>query len=176
LSVEIAAMGLRQRIRPLWDWVDSKVLPWVQMVPPLLTRVAMGWVFFESGRGKFNNLEGVTQYFTSLGIPAPGLQAPMVATVELVCGLLLIVGLGTRFAASLLASTMVVAILTEFHAYLTPEKSWSDLFGLAEFCYLLLFTWLIANGGGLLSLDRLVLRWVRCDAVCHDKAAASPAA
>lgn len=140
----------------------TRVTPWIQHVVALVTRVSLGWVFFESGRGKFGNLDGVTAYFTDLGIPFPALQAPFVATVEAVCGLLLIVGLGTRFAALMLAGTMAVALLTEFRGYLWgTEHGWSDLFGLAEFVYLVCFGWLIAQGGGLASLDRLALGWLR---------------
>lgn len=138
-----------------------RVTPWIQHVVALGTRVALGWVFFESGRGKFGNLDGVAGYFTDLGIPFPALQAPFVATVEAVCGLLLILGLGTRFAALMLAGTMAVALVTEFKGYWGSEHAWSDLFGLAEFVYLLCFGWLMAQGGGLGSCDRLVLAWLR---------------
>lgn len=169
-------MNLRLRIRSLWDWVDVKIVPWMQVMPPLLTRVAMGWLFFVSGRGHFQHMEGFISYFTSLGIPLPEIQAYFVAGVELVGGILLIIGLATRISASFLAGSMVVAILTAYHSYLTPEKSWDELFGLGEFCYLLLFTWLIAYGGGLLSLDRLVLRWLRCDAACRTKKLPPPTA
>ncbi|MBA3540929.1 MAG: formate dehydrogenase accessory sulfurtransferase FdhD, partial [Deltaproteobacteria bacterium] len=44
--------------------------------------------FATTGWGKLGNLEAVTRYFDSLGIPAANVQAPMVAALELVRGLL----------------------------------------------------------------------------------------
>jgi putative oxidoreductase len=81
-------------------------------IPPLLARLTLGIVFAESGWGKLHNLPRVIAFFTELGIPAPSVQAPFVAGVELVGGLLLIVGLFTPLAAVFLAATMVVAIAT----------------------------------------------------------------
>src|SRR4051794_19503935 len=78
-------------------------------LPPLLTRLALGLIFARSGWGKLHNLERVTKFFSSLGIPAPGANAAFVGTVELVCGALLIAGLFTRFASLLLIPTMIVA-------------------------------------------------------------------
>lgn len=83
----------------------------------VILRVVTGLIFLLSGLGKFgvigaNNLQGVEGYFTSLGIPLPGVSALLVATVETLGGLALILGLGTRIAAVLLAITMVVAIVT----------------------------------------------------------------
>ena len=59
----------------------------------------MGLVFVTTGWGKLQNLDRVIEFFRSLGIPAPEYQAPFVAATELACGLLLVLGLGTRFAA-----------------------------------------------------------------------------
>jgi putative oxidoreductase len=51
-------------------------------------------------------------YDASLGIPAPGILTPFVSGVEFVGGLLLLVGLLTRFAAVPLMIVMVVAIVS----------------------------------------------------------------
>src|SRR4051794_38267134 len=79
-------------------------------VGPTLARLAIGLVFLRSGWGKLHNLDGVTEFFTGLGIPAPGFQAVLVATTELVGGSLVILGLGARLASLPLATTMVVAL------------------------------------------------------------------
>src|SRR5437899_2708478 len=52
----------------------------------LVVRIAVGIEFFGSGLGKLGKLSGLVQYFRSLGIPAPEIQAPLVASTELVCG------------------------------------------------------------------------------------------
>jgi uncharacterized membrane protein YphA (DoxX/SURF4 family) len=56
------------------------------------------------------NLQGVTGFFGDQGIPLPGIMAPLVSAIEVVGGLALIVGFGTRIASILLAIIMVVAI------------------------------------------------------------------
>src|SRR4051812_31127830 len=66
---------------------------------PLLTRVSLGTLFVGTGWGKLHSLDTVTEYFTSLGIPMPPLNALMAAATEFGCGLLLIAGLATRLAA-----------------------------------------------------------------------------
>ncbi|HKA90313.1 MAG TPA: DoxX family protein [Haliangiales bacterium] len=139
------------RIHEIID-VWSKRLAWA---PPTLARVAMGVAFILTGWGKLHGLEQVTSYFTDLGIPLPGLMAPFVATVELVGGILLLVGLGTRVAAVMLATTMVVALIT---AKWKNAESKIELLGELEFAYLTIFVWLAVAGAGPLSLDRLLAR------------------
>lgn len=124
-------------------------------VPPLLARIVLGVVFVQSGWGKLHDLPRVVDYFASLGIPAPQLQAPFVAGVELAGGALLLAGLFTRVASVPLAATMVVAIVTAKRA---DVASASDLFAIVEFLYLLLLGALAASGGGALSLDALLVR------------------
>lgn len=79
----------------------------------LLLRLATGVVFVMHGAQKFftYTLPGTTQAFTQMGVPVPGISAPLVATVELLCGLLLILGVYSRAAGVLLAVNMLVAIL-----------------------------------------------------------------
>ncbi|MEQ1736738.1 MAG: DoxX family protein, partial [Rhodoglobus sp.] len=79
----------------------------VQWLPPLVLRIVLGVTFTLAGWGKLHNLDKITAYFASLGIPAASIQAPMIATLELVGGLLLIAGLGTRVVSLLLMSTLV---------------------------------------------------------------------
>ena len=124
----------------------------LRFLPPLLARIAVGAVFIQSGWGKLHNLEQVTDFFRSLGIPAPELQAPFVATVELVGGTLLLVGLGARFAAVPLMITMMVATLT---AVWPNVDGVLELLGKVEILYFILFAWIAVAGPGALSLDAL---------------------
>jgi putative oxidoreductase len=78
----------------------------------LFLRLVVGIVFVLHGYPKWGSLGGTAQFFGSLGIPAPGLFAPIVAFVETVGGLALIVGVLTRYAGLLLAIDMIVAFLT----------------------------------------------------------------
>jgi putative oxidoreductase len=78
-----------------------------------IIRVVVGVVFFMHGWQKFftMGMEGVGGFFGSLGVPAAGLMAVVVSLVELLGGLALILGVGTRIAAILLAADMFVAFL-----------------------------------------------------------------
>ena len=142
------------RMRDLVHSVGNRL----QWLPPTVARLTLGWVFFQSGWGKLHNLPRVIDYFASLGIPAPQIQAPFSASMELVCGSLLLLGLATRLASLPLIAIMAVAIAT---AKMPDIHSLSDLFGTEEYLYIALLLWLGAFGGGPISLDRFV--WRRLD-------------
>lgn len=122
---------------------------------PLLARSTVGYAFAESGWGKIHDLDSVAAYFTELGIPAPAFQAAFVSWVELSCGLLVLLGLGTRLAAVPLIATMAVALST---ARASDIGSFSDLIGTIEFCYAVLLAWLALAGAGAASLDHAIAR------------------
>ncbi len=127
----------------------------LHFLPPLLARIVVGAVFASTGWGKLHNLGQVTDFFRDLGIPHPELQAPFVAGTELVCGTLLLLGLGARFAAVPLVCTMLVAIKTA----IWPDASGVlDLFGKVEMLYVVLFVWIAVAGAGPVSLDGLLAR------------------
>ena len=83
------------------------------------------------------------------------LQATLVASTELVCGSLLLLGLVTRLAAAPLIVTMLVAIKTALWPGL---DSAGELFGLSETLYIVLLAWLATAGPGPLSIDALLER------------------
>src|SRR5579872_1930933 len=89
-----------------------RVTDTVDWLPGLISRLTIGGIFIQTGWGKITHLDKVINFFTSLGIPAPRLQAPFVASVELGCGTLVLLGLATRVASLPLIGTMIVAILT----------------------------------------------------------------
>ena len=138
-------------LRPLVLGLASK-FSWL---PSILARVTLGWVFLLSGWGKLHALPDIVEYFRTLGIPAPEIQAPFASGTELVCGALLLAGLATRFAAVPLIVVMTVAILT---ARLGDLTSAAALFGFIEFTYIALLAWIAVAGPGPLSLDALLAR------------------
>jgi putative oxidoreductase len=88
-------------------------------------RLVVGIVFLMHGGQKLFvwGFGGVAAFLGRLGIPAPGLAAPIVTLVEFLGGLALVLGLYTRYAAALLAVDMLVAIVTYHlpHGFFAPK-------------------------------------------------------
>jgi len=142
----------------------------LSFVAPTLTRIAIGIIFIGTGWGKLHNLDKITGFFTELGIPAPGLNAVLASSAELLCGLLILLGLFTRLAAIPLIVVMVVAIVT---AKRSEIGGLSDLLGFVETLYIVLLAWLATAGAGPLSLDRIAIRAV--DSEARRRPSAAPA-
>jgi putative oxidoreductase len=114
----------------------------------LLVRVTVGIIFLFHGLDKFNGgIEGTGAFFDSIGIPAA--MASVVAFVEIIGGLALILGLGTRIIGAVFSAIMVVAIIT--------AKWEAGLLGGYELDLILLVTslLLVLNGSKLLAIDQL---------------------
>jgi putative oxidoreductase len=124
----------------------------------ILVRLLVGWVFFSEGVQKFlfPAALGVGR-FSKIGIPAPHFFAPFVGVVEIVCGLLVIVGLLTRLAAIPLVIDISVAIATTKIPMLAKDGFWATMHeARTDLCMLLGSLFLIAVGSGRLSLDTTV--------------------
>ncbi|MFI6392136.1 DoxX family protein [Nonomuraea sp. NPDC050547] len=79
----------------------------------LIGRVVLGAVFLVHGLQKFTvmGIPGVTGFFESLGVPLPGVAAPLVAILEVGGGVALIVGAALPVVGTLLAVDMLGAIV-----------------------------------------------------------------
>jgi uncharacterized membrane protein YphA (DoxX/SURF4 family) len=139
------------------DWLFDESAP----ASVMLVRLMVGWVFLSEGIQKFlfPAALGVGR-FEKIGIPAPHFFAPFVGVVEILCGLLLMVGLLTRLAAIPLLIDISVAILTTKLAMLSKSGFWGTMHeARTDFCMFLGLLFLIAMGSGALSFDaRLRLR------------------
>ncbi len=128
----------------------------------LLVRVYWGWQFAQSGWGRLHNA-GATDFFASLGIPAPHFTVICVSLLEFVGGILLIGGLATRFVGLLLACDMIVAYITA-----SPEALRAIISDPGKFYgadpYTFLFASLMALifGAGRFSVDYLIRRKTGC--------------
>jgi putative oxidoreductase len=79
----------------------------------ILVRLVVGAVFLSEGLQKFLFSEALgVGRFARIGLPAPGVLAPTVGTVEVVCGALVLVGLFTRVASVPLIVVMLGALVT----------------------------------------------------------------
>jgi len=119
----------------------------------LVLRVIVGLVFAVHGAQKLLlfGINGTAGFLGSLGIPLPEVAAIVVILVELVGGLALLIGLGTRYVAALLAVNMAVALLTVH----LPNGFFVDGGGFEFVLVLLAATIFFAlHGGGSLAVDR----------------------
>jgi putative oxidoreductase len=116
----------------------------------LVLRVVWGWGFFQAGKGKLGNLDGATEFFASLNIPAPRVNALAAASTECLGGLLLLVGLGSRFAALALTFTMLVAYAT---AHRDSLGDLDQIVVQAPFPFLVASLVVLAFGPGAVSVD-----------------------
>ncbi|MFP6684116.1 MAG: DoxX family protein [Polyangiaceae bacterium] len=139
----------------LVDKVYSRLTD-LQCIGPLLARICVGYMFAKSGYNLISKLDAHANYFRSLGVPAPEIMAPIVVTLELVGGTLLILGIGTRIMSATLAGVMAVALLTEH--FDKVKSGLSVLFYHSDFLLILLLLWLVLAGPGKLSVDHVLRR------------------
>ncbi len=125
----------------------------------LAIRLYWGGSFFWGGWAKLTHIEPVVEFFTSLGIPFPALNAYLVGGVECIGGLCLLIGFGSRLVAIPLAITMLVALLTVNYAVVA--NAFEDPLLLTQqtpFNYLFAALLVFAFGPGNISLDYLLER------------------
>ena len=146
------------------SWVRtflSELHAW-QWLGILIARLALGLLFFLSGRGKLfvpERREQMRQTLIAAGVPFPEFNVLFVSAVEFVFGLLLILGAVTPLACVMLGGVMIVAIAT---TAIRNIKAMSPLGWLSEFLYLpevlclVILFWLLLSGPGWFSVDHLI--------------------
>lgn len=107
-------------------------------------RLLLAVLFLPAGIGKITGFAGTVGYIASAGLPFPTLGALVAIAVEVLGGLALVFGLGTRWVALILAAFTLVASYF-FHAFWAVPAD-------AVMVTQLLFTKNIAVAGGLLTL------------------------
>ncbi len=146
------------KLRPVLDKFES-LASCLQSPLLLVIRLYWGINFVLSGRGKFLNLQRTVDYFASLQIPAPKLNAILTASTECLGGALLALGLFARPAAVPLIIMLSVAYATSEGEALHALTSDPDKFvTAAPFLFLLAALIVLAFGPGKLSLDALFFR------------------
>ena len=126
----------------------------------LAVRLYWGWQFWQSGWGKLMDIPKVTGYFTSLGVPFPGLNAHFIALLEAGGGILLALGLFSRIIALPLVIDMVVAYVMADREALGAIFSDPDKFyAAAPYTFLFASLPILFFGPGKLSLDTLIVSY-----------------
>jgi putative oxidoreductase len=135
-------------VTSLTEWVLSSRPHGAGAWATTVVRVVTGVLFVTFSLGKFVDHAQESADFDHYGIPAPEVATYLVGALELVGGLLLVIGLVTRPAALLLALNLVGAIATAgrvdggtFHLGVAPAMLVAMLF-------------LVWAGSGRLAIDR----------------------
>lgn len=127
------------------------------IVLPLPLRLVLAGVFLWAGVLKFTDPMGAgIARFEALGFPFPGFFAPLVGGFEVVCALLLAVGLGVRVAVLPLATILLAAM----SIHLVQGTSTAPGGILFEGVLLVMAVVLGWTGGGRASLDHSIWRGV----------------
>ncbi|MDH4062505.1 MAG: DoxX family protein [Aquincola sp.] len=113
-----------------------------QGFPLLIARILLALMFVLSGVSKLTGLEGTAGYIASVGLPAAQVLAAGAGVLEVVAGVLLIVGWQARWAALALAIFTVVATVLFHNFWAMPKEQ--------QFMQQLMFMKNLAVTGGLL--------------------------
>src|SRR5882757_8503865 len=126
----------------------------------ILIRLIVGAVFLSEGIQKFLLPEALgVGRFTKIGIPSPEILAPFVGVCEIVCGVLFILGLLTRYAAVTMIINMLVAIWTTKIPILLNSGFWSMAHeARTDYAMLLGSIFLLVVGAGSWSLDAKIVQ------------------
>jgi putative oxidoreductase len=137
----------------------SALVCYLQSPLLLAVRLYWGWQLVQSGWGKLHHLDKVTDFFTSLNLPAPALTAHFVSGLELVGGILLILGLGSRLIGLVLTINMLEAYWTAdrdalFAVFSDPGK----FYNADPYTFLFASAMVMIFGAGLFSVDALMAK------------------
>jgi putative oxidoreductase len=123
----------------------------------LAVRLYWGWQLMQSGWGKLHNISGVTEFFTSLGLPAPHFTAIAISNLELFGGALLALGLGSRVIALVLTGNMFMAYVTaDREAIMSVFSDPGKFYNADPFTFLIASLLVLIFGAGSFSADRVI--------------------
>lgn len=122
---------------------------------PLFVRIAVGCIFLSEGIQKFLFPESLgAGRFAKIGFPYAEVLGPLIGTIEVICGLSVLLGLWTRLAVVPLFCIMLVAIFSTKIVELPEKGFWEVAHGArTDFSMLLSTLFLFISGPGTISLD-----------------------
>jgi putative oxidoreductase len=145
--------ALFRKVRQWHDRVFA-LISYAQSPFLLFVRVYWGWQLWQSGWGKLHNLDKVTEFFTSLNMPAPAQMAVFIACVELFGGILFALGAFSRLTSLVLTVNLTMAFILAdrealFSIFSDPEKFTAA----APFNFLVASLIVLIFGAGMISVD-----------------------
>ena len=131
----------------------TRLSEYVQSLALLLARLAVAYGFYEPAMMKWGDINAVGEWFGSLGMPFPLLNAYMAATTEIVGVVLLTLGLMTRAISIPLIVVMIVAIVTVHlpNGFSAGENGYE-----IPLYYMLFLMIFLSHGAGKFSIDRVL--------------------
>jgi len=133
----------------------SRLGGYLKSIALLFTRIILAYGFYEPAMMKWKDMNAVSEWFGSMGMPFPTLNAYMAATTEITGVVLLTLGFLTRLISLPMIVIMVVAIVT---------VHWENGFSAGAngfeipLYYMLFLLILVTFGAGKFSLDRLIFK------------------
>ncbi|WP_029293069.1 HvfX family Cu-binding RiPP maturation protein [Chryseobacterium hispalense] len=124
-------------------------------LPLLLIRLVLAYGFYNPAMMKLKDINSIADWFSSINIPFPLINAYLAASTEISGVILLTLGLFTRIISVPLIITMIVAIIT---------VHWENGFEAGEngyeipLYYLIMLFTLIVYGSGRISLDHILFK------------------
>lgn len=122
----------------------------------ILIRFMVGFIFFSEGFQKFlfPHVRGAGR-FEEMGIPTPEFLSYFVATFEVICGAMILLGLLTRLAAVPIIFIMLVVIILTRLPTLVYENFWVMMYiSKIDFAMLIGAIYLFIEGSGRWSVDQ----------------------
>lgn len=131
----------------------TRLSEYLQSAALLFARLVLAYGFYEPAMMKWSDINAVAEWFGSIGIPMPTLNAYLAASTEISGVVLLTLGLFTRAISIPLIVVMIVAIVTVH----LPNGFASGNNGFEIPLYYMLFLFIfLSHGAGRFSLDRLL--------------------
>lgn len=126
-----------------------------------IVRVVTGIILIVAGLEKYaaGGFDGFTRVTTGLGLPLPGVWGIWIPLQELIGGVLIVLGLGTRWVAILFVIEFVVTSFALKAVRPAPFGGWDSM--RIDLMLLAASIALVASGPGAFALDHLVRRRAR---------------
>lgn len=131
----------------------SRLSEYLKSFSLFFARLLVAYGFYEPAMMKWQDINSVAEWFGSMGIPFPTLNAYMAASTEISGVVLLTLGLFTRLISIPLIVVMIVAIVTVHLGNGFSVGNNGFEIPLYYMSFLLIF---LSHGAGKFSLDRVI--------------------
>jgi putative oxidoreductase len=128
--------------------------------PVLVARITVGLIFLTEGIQKFlfPAILGEGR-FEKIGFSNPAFWASFTGTFEIICGILVLIGLLSRFASIPLIIVMITAFITTKIPILETHGFWNFAHEYrTDFCMTMLLLFILYYGGGRFSIDEGIFK------------------